>query len=148
MAADAGITSRLFSVATDPARLHSSLGQIAPGMIIERKIVVPVVCCIVLLSIVTTWFPFLVLPEQFRLWEYHLGLEHFGGATRLFRHLYRGGPVLSVLLLGTGAALLRRRECDGLLLAWYAGAALVVLAIWTFWTLGVLHGFYELSQPA
>jgi hypothetical protein len=108
----------------------------------------PVVCCTVLLGVVATCFPLLVLPQQFERWEHHLGPQSFGSATLLFRHLYRGGLVLPVLLLGVGASLLRRRECGAANLAWYAGVAFVLLAIWTLWTLGVLHGFYELSQPA
>ena len=83
------------------------LGRIAKAMRVERKVVVPVVCCTVLLGVVTTCFPLLVLPQQFERWEYHLGPLSYGSATVLFRHLYRGGPVLPLRLFfvsqGSGA---------------------------------------------
>ena len=79
------------------------MGRNAQTVRVERKVAIPVVCCTVLLGVVATCFPLLVLPHQFERWEHHLGLQSFGSGILLFRHLYRGGPILPVLLLGVGA---------------------------------------------
>ena len=115
---------------------------------IQRNIVTPVVCSVVLVSIIVTCFPLLVLPSQFSRWEHHLSIDSWSDGARALRHIYRFGPVISAVFLLAAFSLLRRSECSASRLAWYAGSAIVVLALWAFWTLGVLHSFYELSQPA
>lgn len=113
-----------------------------------RNIVMPVVFSVVLLSFIVTCFPLLVLPSQFTRWEHYLSMDSWSHGARAFRHVFRFGPVVSALLLGVGCSLLRHRECSTSRLAWYTAVATVILALWTFWTLGVLHSFYESSQPA
>lgn len=123
-------------------RLHNT------SVTIQRNIVVPVVCSVVLVSIIVACFSLLVLPSQFSRWEHHLSIDSWSHGARALRHFYRFGPVILVVFLATGLSLFRHSECSASRLAWYAGSAIVVLAIWTFWTFGVLQSFYELSQPA
>ena len=117
-------------------------------MILQRNVVVPIVCSVVLVSIITTCFPLLVLQTQFGRWEHYISMDSWSHSARAFRHVFRFGPVISAVLLVVGLSLLKRPECSASRLAWYAGFGVVILAIWAFWTFVVLHTFYELSQPA
>jgi hypothetical protein len=117
---------------------------------IPRRVVLPVVTGVCLVTLLVAAYTFAMLPWFTDYYDFYQnssrGFEH-AAISRAFHLCYPAGGPLVLGILGCGGWLLRSPEVGAAWLAWYASASVSLALAWLTWVLLVERTFYGLLFP-
>jgi hypothetical protein len=130
---------------------HYLLARTTAMHTISRKVVLPIVTGVCLVTLLVGVYTLAMLPWFTDYYDFYQnsmrGFEH--AAIAKASHLcYPAGGPLVLCILGCGGWLLRSPEVSAARLAWYASASVSLALAWLTWILLVERTFYGLLFPA
>ena len=121
-------------------------------LIIQRKVVLPVVCGVWITTLSVAGYTWAMLPWFLHYYDYFQGQANnsidYGTVTDLFHGCYLVGVPFALCIIGYGVQLLRCAERRADHVAWYAVLSLSLAVSWFVWTLLAERTLYALLFPA
>ena len=119
-------------------------------MSIPRKIAVPVVTAVCVITTLAAIYTCAMLPWLTDCCDFYQSgnATQLAGITRAFLRFHLVGVPLGLVILGYGVRLLRPPETSAANLAWYASVSVTVVAVWQTWAMLAERSLYVLLFPA
>jgi hypothetical protein len=106
-------------------------------MKVERSTLYTVLCTLVLLGILTAFFPLAVLPQRFESWDWSYPDSPLPVSSQVFRRAYGAGLSIPVLFTVAAGYFFRNGDGSQSRLVSFTCCCLLIMALWCAWTLAV-----------